>query len=637
MDFFEQQDQARSNTRKLVVLFILAVISLLVMTNLLIMLVFGYLNTETLATGTLLSQFDWHVFLVVSVIVAAVILIGSLYKIASLSSGGTTVADMLGGELLVHNGSDLNRQKVLNVVEEMAIASGTPVPPVYLLDEAGINAFAAGFTPGDAVIGITRGAIETLDREQLQGVIAHEFSHILNGDMRLNIRLIGILHGILVIGMIGYHLMRSGRHSRKNAGGVVLLGLGLMIIGYAGTFFGNLIKAAVSRQREFLADASAVQFTRNPDGISGALINIGASQYGSLIDNPDVPEISHCLFGAGMSNLYSGLFATHPPLEERIRRVKPSWNGIFTANRPRQKDDTPQQAEDSEATKKRAFSMATAAILANAVNIQHSGEPGQQHLDAAVSIIEQLPFMYVDAVHEPHGARAVIYTLLLDDDAGIRQRQLSHLEFNADSGVYEVVKALYDERNKLDEQAWLPLIEMALPTLRQLSKPQYELFRSMIDRLIEIDGRIRLTEWIIKKLVQHHLDGVFSGKAASRAKYRSVKQVSQEIGQLLSLLINSSRQGSLSRTENFMQACQTLGLVNLELLPASALSISKLDQALSKLNQLLPMEKHLLLKACAACIMSDNIIQPKEAELYRMVSEVIDCPVSPLLETGNDQ
>jgi len=300
MNFFESQDRVRKNTVKLVMLFALAVITLIILINLLVMVVFGYINSEQLANGgTPLQTFDWRTFVTVGTGVGIVILVGSLYKIMALSAGGKAVAESLGGILVPQDSGDLNQRKLLNVVEEMAIAAGTPAPPVYLLkDEAGINAFAAGFSPRDAVIGVTQGTIDSLNREQLQGVIAHEFSHIFNGDMRLNIRLMGVLNGILIIGMIGYYLLYSSafsgrrRGSGKGAGGILALAIGLMVIGFAGTFFGGLIKASVSRQREYLADATAVQFTRNPNGIAGALKKIGSLEQGSKVANPGAPEVS---------------------------------------------------------------------------------------------------------------------------------------------------------------------------------------------------------------------------------------------------------------------------------------------------------------------------------------------------------
>jgi Zn-dependent protease with chaperone function len=338
-DFFERQDIARRNTTRLVILFALAVLTLIVSIDLLLAGVLGYLgrNPDTGAINWALAADPQ----VLSLSIIGTLLVaggGSLFKIAQLRGGGQVVAEQLGGRLLNPDSTVPSEQQLLNVVQEMALASGAPTPPVYLMDnEAGINAFAAGFTPSDAVIGVTRGAAEAFTRDELQGVIAHEFSHILNGDMRLNIRLIGLLHGILIIGMLGYFVLRMaafsgvGRsRSRENSSPLPMLalGAGLMAVGFFGMLFGNLIKAAVSRQREFLADASAVQFTRNPGGIAGALRRIGGATTGSGIESPNAPEASHMFFGLATSG-FSGLFATHPPLAERIRRIDPSWDGAL--------------------------------------------------------------------------------------------------------------------------------------------------------------------------------------------------------------------------------------------------------------------------------------------------------------------
>ena len=632
MNFFQHQQQARTSTRKLVFLFAMAVVSLIAMTNLLVMFTFGFIGTEIERTTGSAVVIDWQIVTSISAVVLVVIFIGSVYKISHLSSGGTAVAEMLGGKLLVHGNKNPDQQKVLNVVEEMAIASGTPVPPVYLLEEPGINAFAAGFTPSDAVIGVTRGTIETLDRAQLQGVIAHEFSHIHNGDMRLNIRLIGILHGILVLGIIGYYMMRSGVHSRKNGAAMGGLGLGLMVIGYAGTFFGNMIKAAVSRQREFLADASAVQFTRNPDGISGALINIGASQYGSNIENPEVSEISHCLFGAGMSSFYSGLFATHPPLEERIKRVKPSWDGKFVANKPKGKPVSSESKKTSQQEQnKRHIAASAAVILAGAEQLNQTGQAEQVHLQAAIKLLDNIPAAFVKAVHEPYGARAVIYALLIDDgDEDIRTRQLSHIEYNADSGVPQQVVELLSMRDQLTTEMRLPLIELALPSLRQLSVPQYELFKSIVERLIELDGRISLFEWILKKLVFHHLQRVFEKVPVGARQYLTKKQVLSEMALLLSVMAQIDKQHNLTSQKAFDAAKKHIVDANISLVPENEISFIKLESALEKLSNLVPLEKSDLLQACASTLTADGKVSVKEAELYRAISEVLDCP-APLL------
>jgi len=632
MDFFQHQQQARTSTRKLIFLFALAVVSLIIMTNLLVMFSFGFINTEIERTTGSAVVIDWEIIATVSIAVLSVILIGSVYKISNLSSGGTAVAEMLGGKLLSHGSNNPDQQKVLNVVEEMAIASGTPVPPVYLLEEPGINAFAAGFTPSDAVIGVTRGTIETLDREQLQGVIAHEFSHIHNGDMRLNIRLIGILHGILVIGILGYYMMRTGVRSRKNGAAMGGLGLGLMVIGYAGTFFGNMIKAAVSRQREFLADASAVQFTRNPDGISGALINIGASQYGSNIENPEVSEISHCLFGAGMSSFYSGLFATHPPLEERIKRVKPSWDGKFVANKPKAKPTSSAANKQDQQTQNKRNMVATAAvILAGAEQLNQTGQAEHEHLEAAIKLMGDLPGAFAKAVHEPYGARAVIYALLIDEaDEDVRTRQLSHIEYNADSGIPQQVMDLLSVRDQLTTEMRLPLIELALPSLRQLSTPQYELFKSIVERLIELDGRISLFEWILKQLVFHHLQRVFEKVPVGARRYLTRKQLSGEIALLLSVMAQIDTQHNFTSQEAFDAAREHLPDIDIALVAGDDISFVKLEAALEKLSNLVPLEKSDLLKACATTLTADGKVSVKEAELYRAISEILDCP-TPLL------
>ncbi len=412
MNFFESQDRVRKHTFRLVFLFSLAVITLIIMTNIWIMIVFGHINSEQMqSVGSLIQKMDWWMFAKVSAGVGAVVLLGSLYKIMDLSAGGRTVADALGGQLIPQNTNDLKQRRLLNVVEEMAIASGTPAPPVYILTgEPGINAFAAGFTPRDAVIGVTQGLVDHLSREQMQGVIAHEFSHIFNGDMRLNIRLMGVLNGILIIGLIGYYILRSlprlsGR--RKGAGGILalgilvlgILGIGLMIIGFAGTFFGGLIKAAVSRQREYLADASAVQFTRNPDGIAGALKQIG--RHGSIVKNPGGLEVSHAFFAQGASGFMQALFATHPPLTKRILRIDPQWDGKFDTA-----DKTDPLGDAEQAVKKASMSReelaqkaatvavgATMAVVANAID--QIGNPNPEAIAHARALIAGLPGVVV--------------------------------------------------------------------------------------------------------------------------------------------------------------------------------------------------------------------------------------------------
>jgi len=639
MNFFKSQDEARRNTGRLVVLFSLAIVSLIVMTNLLVMFVFGYINVEQTGgfnTEQLIHQIDWQAFLVVGAAVTATIALGSLYKMIALAGGGARVAEMLDAELVVNGSNDFRRQRLLNVVEEMAIASGTPVPPVYLLDEDGINAFAAGYKPGDAVIGVTRGAIEKLDREQLQGVIAHEFSHVLNGDMKLNIRLIGLLHGILLIGLIGYYVLRSTSHSRrsKNSGGAAVLGLGLVVIGYAGTFFGNLIKAAVSRQREFLADASAVQFTRNTDGIAGALKRIGGDAAGSIIENPSGVQISHTLFGQGIKTWLGGLYATHPPLEKRIYSLQPNWDGEFDYSLPADIDQTTDEsaADLQSARQQQVTTMAAiAAAMTSGAIIDQVGRPTPSHLEYARKLIKDLPAEFSAAVNDPFAARAVIYFLVLDKDKAVQTEQLQHLKSAADTGVYAETMKLVQAGYELKKEYRLPIVDMALATLHQLSVNQYSLFKQNLNTLIEIDSKISLPEWSIRKIVFHHLDPVFMKKPGTTAQNLRLTQAQDACAVLLSVLVYSGKQQGISNNEVFNQAVGQLGGLNISLLATSEIRLESLNSALDKLAKLKPLEKPRLLKACAACITADRQITSNEVEIYRAISAILDCPVPPLI------
>ena len=578
MNFFRAQDDARRSTGRLVILFLLAVLSLIVMTNLLVMFVFGYIHAGETGMANmeqLVNQIDWQVFFTIGAAVLLLVLTGSLYKILSLAGGGARVAEMLDAELVVHGGSDFRKRRLLNIVEEMALASGTPVPPVYLLDEDAINAFAAGYKPGDAIIGVTRGAIEQLGREQLQGVIAHEFSHILNGDMRLNIRLIGLLHGILLIGMIGYYILRSLTHGRrsKGSGGAVILGLGLVVIGYAGTFFGNLIKAAVSRQREFLADASAVQFTRNPDGIAGALKRIGGTAAGSILENPSGMQISHALFSQGIKTWLGSLYATHPPLEQRIYRIQPHWDGKFDYKPPADSDrafDRSTTAPQSAA--RPAITMAAvAAAMTGAAMVDQVGQPTPSHLHYARTLMDDLPAEFKAAVNDPYGARAVLYFLLLARDRDVRGRQLAFLRSAADPGVYEETSKLALAGRQLTPEYRLPLLDIALASLRQLSARQYELFRQNMNRLIEIDRKVSLFEWSVRKIVFHHLDPVFGKKAGTTRQNLTLPSAQRACAVLLSVLVYSGKQQGISNEEVFSQARDLLGGVDISLLAEKAI------------------------------------------------------------------
>jgi Zn-dependent protease with chaperone function len=519
---------------------------------------------------------------------------------------------------------------VLNVVEEMAIASGVPVPPVYMIQEHGINAFAAGFSPEDAVIGVTRGAVETLSRDELQGVMAHEFSHILNGDMRMNIRLMGVIHGILVIGLIGYFLMRasfysSGYSSRRRSndgGGIVLLGLALVAIGFVGTFFGNLIKAAVSRQREFLADASAVQFTRNPHGIAGALKKIGGWKAGSQLENPKAQEASHMMFGSTLTSSLTQLFATHPPLAQRIRKIDPGFDGDFQSS-------TVEHAAGVSSSPAMGISQMTGTPQQDAIS--QIGKPTPAHVDYAAHLIAALPQRIRQIAREPFGARALVYALLIDTDETPRQKQLQRLAQFADPPVYQLTQAILPQMQKLPASARLPLIDMAIPALRSLSPGQYGAFCANLDELVKADDKLDLFEWTLQRILIHHLDPHFKRVSPARVRYNSLKPLAQSCTALLSTLAYIGHSDIDEATSAFAASASKLPIPNMKLLAANQCGLSVVAQALDQLAQVGNRQKKVLLQACATCIAADRKITVREAELFRAIGDSLGCPVPPLL------
>jgi len=643
MNFFESQDRVRKNTVLLVALFILAVVALIIMTNVLVMIVFGFIDSQQLRDGgTLIRQMDWQTFAAVGAGVSIVVLAGSLYKILALSAGGKVVAESLGGQLIPRNTQDLNQRKLLNVVEEMAIASGTPAPPVYLLaNEQGINAFAAGLSPRDAIIGVTQGTIDHLSREQLQGVIAHEFSHIFNGDMRLNIRLMGALNGILILGILGYYLLYSTsfsgrrRSNDKSAAGILALGIGLMVIGFAGTFFGALIKASVSRQREFLADASAVQFTRNPNGIAGALKRIGGLESGSKVENPGASEVSHAFFAQGVTGFMQGLAATHPPLAERIRRIDPQWDGKFDfADRSDSAQHEQRTGKPDTMTRRAVADKAVAVVAGAAVAdvmtaIDQIGNPKQEAIDYARSLLSELSTTIKEAAREPHGARAIIYSLVLDEGQEVRARQLKQLQDYADPDVYALTLTLMPQMQDLDIKYRLPIIDIAIPALKQLSPGQYKSFRGNLIASIEMDSRVDLLKWSLQKILLNHLDGQFFTLPRMKARYSDPGQLGKEIELVLSVMAHAGGQNQSDTEGAFAAAAEVLGSSGLTLLPEDRIRVPDLDLALRKLEQLKPMAKSRLLQACIASIQYDRKATAVEADVLRAFAGALDCPMPP--------
>ena len=631
-DFFERQDTARRHTTRLVFLFAVALVALVVSVDLLVAVTLGFLTRDESGQAIDLAlAFDPVILALATLGTLLVVGGGSALKVAQLWGGGRVVAEQLGGRRLNPDSTEPSERQLLNVVEEMAIASGTPTPPLYLLDdEEGINAFAAGFGQDDAVVAVTRGTAERLDRNELQGVIAHEFSHILNGDMRLNIRLMGLLHGILIIGLIGHFVFRlalySGlgrRRSKDNSQLPFLaLGAGLMVIGFFGSFFGSMIKAAVSREREFLADASAVQFTRDPSGISGALKKIGGASTRATIKHPSAPEASHMFFGRATSGMTS-LFATHPALGDRILRLDPSWDGVFVETGP-----AGPSASGGMAGMAGFASTGTPDLTRAVADI---GQPSQAHLDYARTLVEHLPEALVAAAHDAYSARALVYAMLLDRHPEIRQRQLDHLSKHADAGVLTETEKLILPVTRLDPRARLPLLEMSMPALDMLNQRQYEPFKANIGVLIAADEKLGLFEWSLQRILIRQLDAQHLGASPTPMRQRTLRAAGPDCAVALSMLAWVGHSSETDAARAFDVGWSVLGLRTTGIQPAEACGYDRLDASLDALDEVGPLGKRKLLQAAAACVAFDRQVTVNEVELLRAVASSLSCPMPPLV------
>lgn len=676
MNFYRAQDQARKQTTVLVLLFSVAVLALVFLTNIVVAIFVWYSDPSVVLqeqvgfdqAGPLsklwmiISGLGWAKSLWISGLVCGVIAIATLSKWASLRSGGAAVAESLGGTRILTNTDDADEKQLLNVVEEMALASGVPVPPVYLLKhESGINAFAAGLTLKDAVIGVSAGSVQILNREQLQGVIAHEFSHILNGDMRLNMRILAVLHGVLMIGETGRLFFdmgsfgsrrryRSNSDRDKGASIIMLLGLALMILGWIGQLFGALIKSAVSRQREFLADASAVQFTRNPDGIGGALRLIGGHSHHSLVNHRNAHELGHLFFSQAFD---ASWFATHPPLDDRIRAVLPRWKGDYLKpdpNRISSEPVDPMQHLKSSLAQAQAQTEAASAFSAGADqkppnspidDTALTGDSSSTDETALNEAFQQTATQWylapelMSLAREPLDAAALCLALLLDQKEGVRTKQLEALAQHAANwrvSVERVAKQI----EALDMDAVLPLIDLMMPALKSLSLKQYQGLRQLMPVLIRADGRVDLLEWVVFELVRQHGDRHFGLEKQKAPKYKTPKSAQGLYTIVLSRIVYCSAlhggAGETSvleeeRAKAFGQASNVAGMYTAKLLPLEQCSGVSFTRAIHELSRAYPLLKPRLLKGLVKVAQSDGYLNSHERALIATIALIWDCPV----------
>ncbi len=638
MDFFGHQDVARRKTSLLVVYYILAVCFIIAAVyGAFALVIFGTeLKTSHSGETDLTKMWNPEVFLYVIIGTVLLVATGTFYKIAQLGKGGEAVARMLGGKRIQPNTTDPAERRFLNVVEEMAIASGTAVASVYILeDEPGINAFAAGFNPSDAIVAATRGCIEKLSRDELQGVVAHEFSHILNGDMRLNIKLTGVLHGILLISLVGYWIMRSSgsrgsSSSRKGGGQLVILGLMLFVIGYIGVFFGKLIKSALSRQREFLADASAVQFTRNPEGISGVLKKIGGYSAGSKIRSSNAEEASHFFFANGLTSSFMSMFSTHPPLDERIARIDPT----FTAS---------QQGSAGRAGSHAGSGLASGMVsgISGGTDAQISvttddvvasiGQPGQAHLAFASKILSSIPDPINRAARDPSSARAVIYSLLLSSSDDVTASQMAHLKANADPVCLEDTTRLSGEIGELGPEYRVPLADIAITALKEMSSSQYMKFVANVDWLAAADKQVDLFEYALKNMVKRRLQPVFGVVEKVVIQYYDIKPLTGDAARLLSCIAYWGADHMDDATRAFDAGLAKMGLGEAAIVAVDHCGLDMVDQAIERIKQSSPFVKKRIIEGCIECVALDGKVTVDEAELVGAIADGLDCPVPPLM------
>lgn len=622
MDFFREQDVARRNTRLLTLLFTMAVVTLIILTNLLFL---GLLWAESDSYGPsdIITALDWPLFFTVGGVISLVVGVVVLVNWLNFSRGGSQVAAALGGTLVQPGTDKPLERRALNIVQELALAANMPVPSLFLLEhELGVNAFAAGTHHTNAVVAITRGALEALNRDELQGVVGHEFSHILNGDMRLSIRLAAMLRGITFIGDLGSILLRIGSHrhhfqSRKKDDGraaMLALGLGLYLIGLLGGLMAGLIKSAISKQKEYLADASSVQFTRNPDGIGNALKIIGGHANGTFVESARAEEMSHLFFGQVRHRLWSG-FATHPPIEQRIRRIDPRWDGKFlpaNVDSGVMSSEAEKHADKNDMALRAGIAGFASADVATVLprNANNTAEMASPAANAAL----------LNETTDPLGAMALLLGMLWNPQH--EEPQWQAIEVAGIKGLDDLVRRWCEPLRTQTPSENLIIIERSIPALRGLSPEQYRVFRNLLETWIDADGKTVLQEWCLFQLVCHYLDPELINSHAPRLRHKSLDAVSKDLAITLGALAHLTEEDT---ERAFRRGAEILGLT-MTLPETNAIVMTAFTQSVDELAACYPLLKVTILKAMASVAADDGKISGSELTLIKAIAAVMDCP-----------
>ena len=635
MDFFQHQERARRKTGLLVLYFFLAVVAILVCVNLALLLAFAWMDVQ-LPPGQWLTH---PMTLGISLFTLLVMVCGCLFKTWKLRRGGKGLAAMLGARPIDPDTRHSDEKKLINVVEEMSIASGIPAPQLYVLDkEEAINAFVAGFRPSETVLVVTHGTLKKLDRDELQGVIAHEFSHIFNADMRLNLRLIAVLAGILALGKIGEFMLRgSSRRSSSNRKGnsLVLVGLALVVVGYLGLFFGRLIKAAISRQRELLADASAVQFTRNPAGLAGALIKIRNGN-GSHLDSVHAEDMSHMCFGETLGFRFRNLLATHPPLDERLGALGSDWVArARTRARSAGQSSVSPSAPAPEGTA--GFSGGSDASSSDSAGAgpapsRRVGTVSEADVGYARSLLEAIPPDLHKQLHNPVQAELALYALIMSSSDSDPQSLLKSADM---SEHLPTLQLLSQQLSDLGSRLRLPIIDLALPTLKGQPSAQRREILERLATLTRADQRTTLFEWALVALARQQLDD--HARRNRHTRFHRYRAVAGELQLAFSVMTWASGARDEQARTLFRQASHGLLPEARTLLPLSQCSSQRLGQALDRLADLSPLLKGPVIDGLADLVLTDGKVQVSEAEMLRAMAALMECPLPPLFAGNHGQ
>ncbi|MGH8136585.1 MAG: M48 family metallopeptidase [Steroidobacteraceae bacterium] len=657
MDFYARQAAARGQTRWLVLGFVACLLAVALALDLVL---FSFFSSAA-ADRPLIAPLEFAarnpgVALFSTLLVMGVLGLASLYKSLELRGGGGVVARNLGGVRVEQDTTDLKRKRLLNIVSEMAIASGVPMPEVYVLEqEPAINAFAAGHTPANAAVTVTQGALDQLNRDQLQGVIGHEFSHILNGDMRLNVQLMGWVFGLFVVALIGRLILNFSPRSRRGNNGVIALGFAVLVLGYVGLFLGRLMQAAVSRQRERLADASGVQFTRNPQGLKEALVKIAALPEGSLLATPHAEQAAHMFFAEGLDRF----FATHPPILERIRELDPQFDERELARVAAEPEETDLAREDSPAQPSgpRATALSErglapgSGIVAAAVGVsalagsggppagstasaaQHMvskvGSADAVHLQQAQAINLALPDSLREFTQSPGRAQAFVLALLLSKDTAVRAGQFALLGKRLSVANFAAIRQIAPVADGIEPLLRLPALQQLFPALRRAPVTQRQALGQLAADLIHADARIDAFEFCLAKLLETLLNDELEARAPHGTL--SLEDAQSDIHVLFAALAQLGSQDEHGARMAYEAGMSGVLPMRRPAYAALADWPRQLNDALPRLEALHPFAKKAVIDGLVKTIASDQVMTEAEAELLRTVCALMHCPLPPLL------